>query len=298
MPRKYLPQQKLMISVSVVIPTLNEARNIEPLLRALAAQQFAGDLQIIVSDGASQDGTLETVRAFVKSDSSVPPTEVAARPATREASTFVNASAKTDDSAVGGLAATSVAGNSPQVLAIESERGVSRQRNAGARQATGELIFFMDADDRPAPNFVRDVVDSYRRFPFAVACPWFVARDAGMGVRAAYMIFNILFWLGQSSVRTGSGVCIVARRDAWEKCGGFDERLHLGEDVHFLRRAAPRFGWHRHLLVPLETSGRRYARDGFWKLSAFYTRIAPLILCGLWKPLQKQNYRADYTAEK
>lgn len=238
-----------MISVSIVIPTLNEARNIETLLRALAAQQFDGALQIIVSDGASEDGTLEIARAH------------------------------------------------PQVLAIASERGVSCQRNVGAKQATGELIFFMDADDRPEPNFVRDVVASYQRFPFAVACPWFVARDAGFFVRAAYVIFNVLFWLGQSSVRTGSGVCIIARKSAWEKCGGFDENLHLGEDVHFLRRAAPRYGWHRHLLVPLETSGRRYARDGFWKLSAFYTRIAPLILCGLWKPLQKQNYRADYEGE-
>ena len=239
-----------MNSVSVVIPTLNEARNIESLLNALQAQQFEGELQIIVSDGDSQDDTLEIARAH------------------------------------------------SQVLAVQSERGVSRQRNAGAEKATGELIIFMDADDRPAPTFVRDVVSSYQRWPFAVACPWLVARDAGMRVRVAYWVFNLLFWLGQSTLRTGSGVCIIARKSAWEKCGGFDENLHLGEDVHFLRRASPRYGWHRHLLIPLETSGRRYARDGFWQLSAFYLRIAPLILCGLWKPLQKQKYRADYEERK
>ncbi len=252
MPGQYLQHfcNKIMNSVSVVIPTLNEARNIETLLRALEAQQFDGELQIIVSDGNSADGTLGIVHQH------------------------------------------------PQVLAVQTERGVSHQRNAGAEKATGELIIFMDADDRPAPTFVCDVVRSYRRFPFAVACPWFVARDAGLSVRVAYWVFNLLFWLGQSTLRTGSGVCIIARREAWEKCGGFDENLHLGEDVHFLRRASPRYGWHRHLLVPLETSGRRYARDGFWKLSAFYTRIAPLIVCGLWKPLQKQQYRADYGTER
>ena len=238
-----------MNSVSVVIPTLNEAHNIENLLRALKSQQFEGDLQIIVSDGNSSDGTLAIV------------------------------------------------GQHPQVLAVQSERGVSRQRNAGAEKATGELIFFMDADDRPAPNFVRDVMKSYQRFPFAVACPWFVARDAGASVRVAYWVFNLMFWLGQSTLRTGSGVCIIARKTAWEKCGGFDESLHLGEDVKFLRRAAPRYGCHRHLLVPLETSGRRYERDGFWQLSAFYLRIAPLILCGFWRQLQKQQYRADYELE-
>ena len=241
--------RELPPSVSIVIPTLDEARRIETLLLALGAQEFEGALQIIVSDGASQDGTPEIARRH------------------------------------------------PNVLLVESERGVSRQRNAGARRAEGELIFFMDADNHPAPTFVRDIVESYRRLPFTVACPWLVAQDAGIAVRAAYFVFNLLFWLGQSTLRTGSGVCIIARREAWRRCGGFDETLHLGEDVRFIRRAAPRFGLHRHLFVPLETSGRRYTRDGFWRLSAFYARIAPLILCGLWKPLQRQNYRADYEEE-
>ena len=49
-------------SVSVVIPTLNEAENIQRLLPLLLA--LVPTPQIIVSDGGSSDGTLATAQAF------------------------------------------------------------------------------------------------------------------------------------------------------------------------------------------------------------------------------------------
>ena len=179
----------------------------------------------------------------------------------------------------------------PQVLCLTGERGTARQRNAGARVAQGELLIFMDADNHPGPHFVRDVAHSFRRLPFGVACPWFVARESA-AIRTAYFGFNVLFWLGQSTLRTGSGVCLIAPRAVWQKCGGFRDDLHLGEDVEFLRRAA-RYGWHRHLLIGLETSGRRFERDGVVSLLRFYARISPLILLGRWDALQKLEYRAS-----
>ncbi len=179
----------------------------------------------------------------------------------------------------------------PKVLLMAgAERGTSRQRNAGAEIASGELLIFMDADNNPAPHFVRDVVNSYRRWPFAVACPWFVARESWR-IRLIYWGFNLLFWLGQSWVRTGSGVCLITRREVWKTCGGFREDLHLGEDIDFLRRAA-RYGWHRHLWVGLETSGRRFQREGVGKLIWFYARISPFVMLGLWDKLSTIPYPA------
>jgi hypothetical protein len=150
----------------------------------------------------------------------------------------------------------------------------------------------MDADDNPGPDFIRRVVESYGRWPFAVACPWFVARDSGLGARLSYFLFNVLFFAGQSTLRTGSGVCLITPRRAFEAVGGFDEQLHLGEDIRYIRRASPRYGLHRHLLVPLETSGRRFQREGALRLMLFYGRITPLILLGRWEALQNLEYRA------
>ena len=239
------------LTISVVIPTLNEATRIGDLLRAL--QHQTADIEyslcaIIVVDGDSEDDTRAIVRTF------------------------------------------------PNVQLIESERGVSRQRNAGGRATNGELIVFMDADCVPPPNFLRNVARSYRRLPFRVACPWFVARES-FGVRLSYFVFNVLFFLGQSTLRTGSGVCIIVPRKVFAHVGGFDESLHLGEDIDFLRRC----GWpHRHLLVPLQTSGRRFQTEGVWKLMGFYARISPAILLGRFGRLRDVKYEksADNETEQ
>jgi len=175
---------------------------------------------------------------------------------------------------------------------LPCERGTSRQRNEGARQARGELLVFLDADDLPHPRFLEGVARSYQRLPFAIACPWFVARDAGQVVRAIYFGFNVGFFIGQSWLRTGSGVCLICPREAFLQAGGFDETMHLGEDVRLIRALCPRFGLHRHLLVPLETSGRRFQNDGPLRLLGFYALISPFVLLGLWKPLQRLTYKA------
>ena len=185
-----------------------------------------------------------------------------------------------------------VVGEFAGVELLRCERGVSRQRNTGARAATGELLVFLDADDVPPPRFLESVAKSYRRLPFAVACPWFVAHDGNVLTKTIYASFNIGFWLGQSTLRLGSGVCLIAPREAFAQCGGFDESLHLGEDVQLIRKLCPRYGLHRQLLVPLGTSGRRFEHQGAGKLLWFYACITPLLVLGLWRPLQKIGYAA------
>lgn len=49
--------------VSVVIPTYNEECYLERTLAAVAAQTYAGDIEVIVADGRSSDGTREIARA-------------------------------------------------------------------------------------------------------------------------------------------------------------------------------------------------------------------------------------------
>jgi hypothetical protein len=55
--------------------------------------------------------------------------------------------------------------------------------------------------------------------------------------------------------------------------------------------ASFRIGLHRHLLVPLETSGRRFQQKGIWQLVKFYARITPLLWLGRWE-IEKHNLRS------
>lgn len=51
-------------SVSVVLPTLNAERHLEECLGALAEQDYAGPVELIVADAGSTDSTLEVVSRF------------------------------------------------------------------------------------------------------------------------------------------------------------------------------------------------------------------------------------------
>lgn len=52
------------MKVSVIIPTLNEEKNILKTLRAIKAQKFKGVVEIIVADGGSEDKTTVLARRY------------------------------------------------------------------------------------------------------------------------------------------------------------------------------------------------------------------------------------------
>ena len=52
-------------SISVIVPTLNEADNVDALIAAILAQSRPDlDLEVLIADGGSTDGTVERVRAW------------------------------------------------------------------------------------------------------------------------------------------------------------------------------------------------------------------------------------------
>ena len=58
-----VPQRRSWPSVSAIVPTHNGRRQLQMLLRGLSGQTDYPDLEVIVVDNASSDGTLEWVQA-------------------------------------------------------------------------------------------------------------------------------------------------------------------------------------------------------------------------------------------
>ncbi|RLI38142.1 hypothetical protein DRO60_03690 [Candidatus Bathyarchaeota archaeon] len=52
--------------VSVIVPTYNEVENVGRLIKALAASNSPAELEVIVVDDGSTDGTLEVVRYLAR----------------------------------------------------------------------------------------------------------------------------------------------------------------------------------------------------------------------------------------
>jgi hypothetical protein len=144
---------------------------------------------------------------------------------------------------------------------LEADRGRASQQNAGARAATGEILWFLHADSRVPPaalelarGFARRDALGYFDLAFRDdGPPWVRLNALGARLRSR--------WLG---LPFGDQGFILPRR-LFERLGGFDESLPAGED-HALVWTARRAGVPLlRLGAPLYTSARLYAEAGWFR---------------------------------
>lgn len=131
-------------------------------------------------------------------------------------------------------------------------RQIAAARNAGARVARGEILFFVDADTRIAPDHV---ILGLRAL--ATGCSGGSARvlpDREMPFWAN--VFLQLFSAIYFTAGLGAGAFIFARRESFEAAGGFDEQYFAGEEV-YLSRALKKLGRFKILREPIVTSARK-----------------------------------------
>lgn len=159
----------------------------------------------------------------------------------------------------GSLDATrSIAGSLVDQLVL-SQPGRALQLNAGAATARGDILWFLHLDsvipahaDSSVENAVTDG-DGWGRFDVRLS------GDAGM-FRVIERLMNL-----RSCV---TGICtgdqgVFVRRNLFDGVGGFPE-IALMEDIALSKRLK-RIGRPRCLQSPIETSSRRWERDGIWR---------------------------------
>jgi rSAM/selenodomain-associated transferase 2 len=166
------------MSVSVIIPTLNEEGSLATTLRELRRQRA---YEILVADGGSTDRT---------------------RDEARDADRF-----------------------------LVAPRGRASQMNAGAAQATGDVLLFLHADCSLEDGALAAAERCLRRRDVAAGC--FTMR-----VRAVGRLYRLIDDCATARVRlTGipyGDQGLFLRRDLFERLGGFPP-LRLMEDVFFSR---------------------------------------------------------------
>jgi succinoglycan biosynthesis protein ExoA len=196
--------------VSVVMPVLEEERHLEAAVRRVLAQDYPGELEVILAVGPSRDGTREIANALAAAD---PRIRVVDNPA-----------ARTPAALNLGIAAS-------QHEIIVRVDGHAELIDGYIRRAV-ELLH-----ETGAAN-VGGVMDAQGSTPFEEAVAVAYTTRLGLGGSA--------FHLAKSPAGEAETVFLgVYRKDALVAVGGFDESLHRAQDweLNYRLRTSGRMIW-------------------------------------------------------
>ena len=134
-----------------------------------------------------------------------------------------------------------------------NRRQIAAARNAGAREALGDVLFFVDADTRISPAHVTGAQGA-----LAAGCAGGGARVNTDGVvplwgRIFVRVFSAFYF---TFANLGAGAFLFTTRKNFDRAGGFDEQLFAGEEIYF-SQALKKLGRFRVLADPVVTSGRK-----------------------------------------
>ena len=150
-------------------------------------------------------------------------------------------------------------------VVFEPINQISRARNTGAAQATGDWLIFVDADSHPSRELFADVV----RVMQEGRC---IAGGSTICFDNPDPVVAVLGWSWNTIsglTRWAAGSFIFSEATAFREAGGFSQELYAAEEIDLfrrLKRVARRCGrtiviLHRH---PLQTSARK-ARLYTWR---------------------------------
>ena len=237
--------------ISIIIPVLNESKMIGNLLKHLSKNTSVKNISdIIVVDGGSTDDTQKIVSEFIANNDSTDSQNELLHSKNTEV---------IDRRVVNKVSALNV-------QLIHSERGRAKQMNSGAREAKGNILYFLHADAFPPKDFDQAIINEVKK-----------GNDAGcfrMQFNSTHWWLRLASWLTQFPWRAcrGGDQSQFITKALFEEIGGFDERYVIYEDNILINELYER----KEFVVinkKIRTSARLYKKVGIWKLQYHFWAI-------------------------
>jgi cellulose synthase/poly-beta-1,6-N-acetylglucosamine synthase-like glycosyltransferase len=148
-------------------------------------------------------------------------------------------------------------------------RKISAVRNAGARQANGDVFFFVDADTRLAEPVLRAAWEALRRGAVGGGAWVRFTEPVNLAARVGIYLFGFVY---ARILGWAAGCCIFARRESFLAAGGFDEKFYATEEI-LLSIALKRQGRFVVLREAVSTSSRKLRIHSLWEIVPFTWRF-------------------------
>lgn len=242
--------------ISIVIPTKNEAKYLEPTLAQFAGVLENLDLEIIISDANSTDGTAEIARRYHAAHGAR--IRLVQKPGKQNIAIGRN---------IGAAAATG---------------GILFHMDADVRIADPEGFFA-----RVRKKFENP------RIAAATTPLWIYPEESGFADKFYHVLMNGIIRLSfLFRVYLAKGECQLVRRAAFEQIGGYNENLVAGEDCNLFYRLqnVGKIAYLHRLHV--HHSPRRFRAYGYWRITLIYLREGISLLfrhksyVQEWKPVR------------
>ena len=230
--------------LSVIVPIYNGEADIEPLLACLAAQTYPSDrVEYLLVDNNSQDKTASLLKAAIaRLNRDLPSSSIADR--------------------------AESSGNPPDSFRYLLEADVQSSyaaRNRGIRAAKSSILVFTDADCRPEPQWLMEIVQPFTDPEVGIvageivsaACETFLERYSDY-----VEVLSQKHTLQHSHSPYGQTANLAVRRDAFEQVGLFRPHLTTGGDADMCWRILQGGHWQLRLVEEARVAHRHRAT---WK---------------------------------
>lgn len=192
----------------------------------------------------------------------------------------------------------------PSLTVIDGDRrGVSAQRNKGAKNAKGQWYIFMDADIVVFPYFIERVNHFIQTHKPKFFSSWF-SPDRETPIDALNALLGNMYFEGSTIIRRAfsPGPMTIVRQEIFQHVGGYDEESSYAEDYDLTQRIVAtgvQLQFCRETLFIL--SFRRARKEGRLKFLLPLMKSTLLVLLGKKKFKNMPGYAMGgqlYTAKK
>lgn len=131
------------------------------------------------------------------------------------------------------------------IIKLDKNRGYAESNNIGAKNSKGEFLLFLNNDTVVTPNFITELVNVMNSDPKIVICQSFLLKSKDIVDSSGDFIDSIGVAYSSNEkitdikeILSARGASMLAKKNVFEKLGGFDEQFYVSfEDVDLGWRA-------------------------------------------------------------